>query len=191
MNNSTSYDFTQLNPDNIYGENCSNVMQVWSYLQYNATQDVKFWADVDSNASIYEYIVQDLKEYASLYELPFEPPPMNQDFWNWTVKDKLLLDSFQSLAWVHCPEQLCKTVGWEGSPDIAGVGMLATYIIQAVLALSTWAPFIIEFGYNIWEGPKKANEARANYPSKSALQGPSAIESSEEDEERGNFEMLK
>ncbi|CAI9631033.1 unnamed protein product [Alternaria burnsii] len=426
MNNSTSYDFTQLDPAAYTDDNCNDIMQVWSYLQYNATQDTKDWANFDSEESVYQYIVQGLHISASDHEPPLEVPPMNQDFWNWAVNDKLLLDNVDTVAWVTCPEQLCKAVGWEGSPDIAGVGMLATYIIQAVLitvylfgilmvninqqyrpqmwtplrrilcavldstrefltasaifslalliasvssiaqsnatetsttwilelviplysvlavvilhlaaysilirykgrvsallildimvivlavrssvlfneldwkdndpslfespclkvesfnsmaiffwavagilclgltaylvdflvsmarrrpglfgqlsdmirwgiivaglcimwyligwfvkltldirsragdnnkdnewtfgqvlALSTWAPFIIEFGYNIWEGPKKANEARANYPSKSALQGPSPIELSEEDEERGNFEMLK
>lgn len=52
-------------------------------------------------------------------------------------------------------------------------------------------PFLIEFGYNIWEGPKKANEAHSNYPSKSVLPSSFAMRSPGEDEERGRFTLLE
>jgi hypothetical protein len=134
MNNSTSYDFTQLDPAAYTDDNCNDIMQVWSYLQYNATQDFKDWANFDSEESVYQYIVQGLQIYASDHELPLKVPPMNQDFWNWAVKDKLLLDNVDTKAWVTCPEQLCKAVGWEGSPDIAGVGVSTMIILIQILA---------------------------------------------------------
>ncbi|CAN9421022.1 unnamed protein product [Alternaria alternata] len=162
MNNSTSYDFSQLDADKYFDDNCHDILQIWYFLEYNSTQDTDAYMNYDSDEDVYQYIIQGLKkgfegEGSSLGT----PPPMNQDFWNWAVRDKNLQSNVKASGWVTCPKQMCGALGWE------------------------------DFGYNMWEGPKNAHEALWNYPSKSALQDPSVTESLEEDEGRGNFEMLK
>ncbi|CAN9429209.1 unnamed protein product [Alternaria alternata] len=256
MNSSAPYNFTQLNPYDYTNTNCNDMMEIWSYFQYNTTGEYKYYYGYDTEDTVYQSII---RGFEAIRNGSLEAPPKDQSFWDWAVDGGALRWTLSTDGWDRCPAEMCKIIGWEGSPDLAGVGMLATYIIQAilitvylcailmvnlyqqpnqswimirwavigaglcmmwyligwfvkltldirsragdnngdnkwtfgqVLALSTWAPFLIEFGYNIWEGPKKAHEAHSNYPSKSALQGSFAMRSPGEDEERGKFALL-
>jgi hypothetical protein len=54
-----------------------------------------------------------------------------------------------------------------------------------------YADLFLSAGCLSWEGPKKANEAHSNYPSKSVLPSSFAMRSPGEDEERGRFTLLE
>jgi hypothetical protein len=95
-------------------------MQIWNFLQYKATQDPDAYQNYDSDEGVYRYIIQG---FEALKNGSLETPPMNQNFWDWAVRDKLLQAYVTGVGWVYCPNQLCAALGWEGSPDIAGVGV--------------------------------------------------------------------
>jgi hypothetical protein len=96
-------------------------MQVWNFLQWNSTGDSNFLFNYGSERDIYHYIIHGLN--GSLRQASLGTPPMNQNFFNWAVADRLLLNVVDDLGWKECSNEMCKAIGWQGSPDIAGVGV--------------------------------------------------------------------
>ncbi|KAF7671900.1 sorting nexin-41 [Alternaria burnsii] len=130
MSNSTQYDFQQLDPYQYWDDNCNSIMEIWNYLQYNLTGQAMYWVAYRSQETVYKAIMQG---FEAVRNGSLEKPPMNQEFWDWSVNGSYLHLQVGNFAWEKCDNRLCEALGWEGSPDIAGVGMLATYIIQAIL----------------------------------------------------------
>jgi hypothetical protein len=115
MNNSTPYNFTQLNPWDYADTNCINIMKIWNFLQYEHSEYSYYWDE-----SIYQSIIQG---FEAVKNGSLKEPPMNQDFWDWTANDTSLKWRVGEVGFDKCDKDLCKAIGWVGSPDIAGVGV--------------------------------------------------------------------
>ncbi|CAN9467545.1 unnamed protein product [Alternaria alternata] len=130
MNSSAPYNFTQLNPYDYTNTNCNDMMEIWSYFQYNTTGEYKYYYGYDTEDTVYQSII---RGFEAIRNGSLEAPPKDQSFWDWAVDGGALRWTLSTDGWDRCPAEMCKIIGWEGSPDLAGVGMLATYIIQAIL----------------------------------------------------------
>jgi hypothetical protein len=120
MNSSTPYNFTHLDPYEYRDDNCSSMMEIWSYLQYNTTGETKYYLGYDTKTSVYQSII---RGFEAINNGSLEAPPMNQSFWDWAVVGGSLRSTLTVDGWNRCPAEMCKIIGWEGSPDLAGVGV--------------------------------------------------------------------
>jgi hypothetical protein len=120
MNSSTPYNFTNLDPYEYRDDNCSSMMEVWSYLQYNTTGETKYYLGYDDKESVYQSII---RGFEAIKNGSVEAPPMNQSFWDWSITEGDLRRIISNRGWDDCPAEMCKVIGWEGSPDLAGVGV--------------------------------------------------------------------
>jgi hypothetical protein len=118
MSNST-YDFGPINTCSWQMENCDHLMIIWTYLRYKRTGDITEAEWPNSEQDVYRYIINGFKSYLKSNSL--QEPPMTQAFWEWSVTE--LHSRILASAVYACPSELCKASGWEGSPDIAGVGV--------------------------------------------------------------------
>ncbi|CAN9309954.1 unnamed protein product [Alternaria alternata] len=127
--NVTNFDYKAANYlyRSTHFSNCSVAISILQFLndqKQNATE-----------SEIYGYIIDSLQEY--LQDTSQRPPAVSEQFWSWARGDHH--NEFGYYAEVRdyvstvCGADACRILGWDGSPDLAGVGMLATYIIQAIL----------------------------------------------------------
>lgn len=126
MNDSTPYDFTQLLPWDFADSNCFNVTMIWSYLQFNTIGGSKYYWGYGFDESVYESIIQG---FEAVKNGTLERPAMNEDFWDWAFYNGSVTYAIMDIAWNNCSDQMCKDFGWEGSPDIAGVGVSTMFSI--------------------------------------------------------------
>jgi hypothetical protein len=124
MNNSTPYNFTRLNLLDYANNNCSKVMEIWSYLQYNETREDKYGVAYHTYGTVYQSVVQG---FEAIKNGSLETPTMNQDFWDWVVNSSSLWHDVEFTAFNNCPKEMCEIIGWEGSPDLAGIGVSTTF----------------------------------------------------------------
>ncbi|CAN9322459.1 unnamed protein product [Alternaria alternata] len=79
---------------------------------------------------IYEYIIEGLDGY--LQHNSIQKPPMTDEFWAWARRGGLDQTAAE-YAYETCVQTLCRAVGWKGNPDMVGIGMLVTYLMQQLL----------------------------------------------------------
>lgn len=120
--NDSSFDFDRLGPLKWNNTNCTQNIKIWHYLEYERTRDPKHALEYDSSEEIYGYIMQGFKDLVQPYTT--EQPPNTQAFWNWVSKWR---STFKYRIWwfsmENCSSQMCKAFGWDGSPDLVGVGV--------------------------------------------------------------------
>ncbi|OAL46968.1 hypothetical protein IQ07DRAFT_145640 [Pyrenochaeta sp. DS3sAY3a] len=123
-------------------DNCDELAQIWSWYQLPESF-VRF----DKDVKIIQYIFRGLRDYLDKTSRNGLSRPSDNEVWAWirtsAVKefiDNLALGEGYSMDYPaygqpkpECWLQVCRVQRWDGNPDVAGVGMLATYILQTCL----------------------------------------------------------
>lgn len=92
---------------------------------WTAAEEVPFLATLD-------YIRQSLPEN-------FSPPPTDYQIIEWFTSNvvygnQTIYTTMRTSALQNCQYQVCEALDWEGIADLAGIGMVITYFLQAIIA---------------------------------------------------------
>ncbi|CAN9303430.1 unnamed protein product [Alternaria alternata] len=129
MSVNATFDFAELiTHEDFSFSNCTEASLTWQF--FNGMRDDQEIFDYPQEL-IYSYVIHSLKDWRLKTSL--QAPPMTDAFFSWAFYSDADV-SAKFYTYDNCPAQLCEVVGWTDSPDLAGPGMLATYIIQAILA---------------------------------------------------------
>ncbi|KAH7070478.1 hypothetical protein BKA63DRAFT_518501 [Paraphoma chrysanthemicola] len=104
--------------------NCSDVMALWKYF----AEPFPFGERYPQRA--YNLTITALGSFMREHSL--RAPKYPDGFSTW-IQNVQIDRRVQDHAKEKCLVDYCRTIGWDGNPDIAGIGMLATYVIQAML----------------------------------------------------------
>lgn len=131
--NVTNFDYKAANYlyRSTHFSNCSVAISILQFLndqKQNATE-----------SEIYGYIIDSLQEY--LQDTSQRPPAVSEQFWSWARGDHH--NEFGYYAEVRdyistlCGADACRILGWDGSPDLAGVGVITQLHVHALTCHST------------------------------------------------------
>ncbi|KAH7402908.1 hypothetical protein BKA66DRAFT_564794 [Pyrenochaeta sp. MPI-SDFR-AT-0127] len=60
-------------------------------------------------------------------------PPLKRELVDWCSKTPQVRQIMRNYTLTNCLSKLCPEMRWQGNSDITGVGMLTTYVVQALL----------------------------------------------------------
>ncbi|KAI1567732.1 hypothetical protein PtrEW7m1_009122 [Pyrenophora tritici-repentis] len=122
MNTTQILNLTLSDSVKFHFNNCSHAVEIWKGIQENA--------DIEALHHAYPYILDAVQDF--LQTEGIQTPSLTTGFWIWFLTTNIY-EEIQAYGWHKCHDDMCRAHAWEGNPDIAGVGMLVTYLLQAVL----------------------------------------------------------
>ncbi|KAH7082178.1 hypothetical protein FB567DRAFT_499968 [Paraphoma chrysanthemicola] len=122
---SNLYDFNKTEVYHAFSlNNCSDVMALWTYF----AEPLRPGGIYPKKA--YNLTITALDSFMREHSL--RAPKYPEGFSTW-IQDVRIDRRVQGHVMTTCIADYCRTKEWDGNPDIAGIGMLATYVIQAML----------------------------------------------------------
>jgi hypothetical protein len=141
MNVTSPFNYTALG-GGFQFKNCSSAASILQYLRAEPKDldNLALNTSTGTETEIYGYIVESLGKY--LQDTSQQPPSLSEKFWSW-AKDKAAGDVTSKVkSYIKheyamnssslCKTDLCRTFGWSGNPDLAGVGVRREIEVQVV-----------------------------------------------------------